>query len=150
MLNSNLGHAIVVNHAFHQILKIFICILHSTFKGTTSLIRLPLTILFKFIGKVSKSQDRCILNILHNFSQSSIFFKTSHIQPVYLSFTTELQLRVRGYELRFEPRSATQLLRLQMLFKLLESEQVNMRHMCLMLITNFGKFIFLFLVTQVV
>ena len=36
----------------------------------------------KCLSKVSKSQDRCISNILHNFSQPSLSAKTSHIQLV--------------------------------------------------------------------
>ena len=40
-----------------------------------------------------------------------------HIQLVYVVFfIRELQLRIRSYDLRFEPRSTTQLLSLQMLF----------------------------------
>ena len=55
-----------------------------------------------WFSNVSKSQDRCILNILLSFSQSLRSAKTSHIQLCLVFLTADFWLRVRSYELVFE------------------------------------------------
>ena len=54
--------------------------------------------------EMNESHRLSVLIAFHTFSQFKIDAERSHIQLV------ELELRVRSYKLRFEPRSTTQLL----------------------------------------
>ena len=66
------------------------------------------------------------INILHNFSQSSLSAEMSHIRAGLVFLTSELQLRVRSYEFRFEARSTAQLITesVDVVFKMLESDRM--------------------------
>ena len=59
-----------------------------------------------YVLKSFKSQDRCFSNICTTFHNPHFLLK-SLIFSWFSILRTELQLRVKSYELRFEPRSTT-------------------------------------------